>query len=150
MTSRSRARLAAIFCERARPLGTRSRPLSAGAPGHTWGVTIFALPRFVPPEGGVAFRRGGVERSAVPKATVDEDSQAMRSEDEVGFYPKRLQLQPCNFPLEQSSSPPAGDAVRAEERDEAQLGGGIASRADGRHHRGALFARENRTLGTVV
>ncbi len=102
------------------------------------------------PEGGVGFGRRGVERAAVSEAAVDEDGKFVWAEDEVGFCAEGLQLQTFNFPLERSSSPPAGDAVGAEERDEAQLGGGIAPRADGRHHRRALFARENRTSGTGV
>ena len=36
-----------------------------------------------------------------------------------------------------------GEVVGAEERDDAQLGGGVAVRADGRHHRGAFSAGEN-------
>ena len=74
---------------------------------------------------GVGLRFGGVERAAVPAAAVDEAGEAVRTENEIGFHAKRLQLQTCNFPLERSSSPPAGDAVRAEERDEAQLGAAL-------------------------
>ncbi len=33
----------------------------------------------LPPEGGVGFRRRGVERAAVPAAAIDEDGEAMRS-----------------------------------------------------------------------
>ena len=90
----------------------------------------------LPPEGGVRLRRRGVQRAAVPEATVDEDGEAVCPEDKVGFHAEGLQLQPFAFPPERGSSAPAGEAVGAEERDEAQLGGGVAVRADG----GGLFA----------
>ena len=51
----------------------------------------------------------------MPAAAVDEDGSALRSENEVGFYPKRLHLHPYNFPLERSAPPPAGDAVGAKD-----------------------------------
>ena len=38
------------------------------------------------PEGGVRFRRRGVERAAVPEAAVDEDGEAVSPEDKVGFH----------------------------------------------------------------
>ena len=38
-----------------------------------------------PPEGGVCFRRRGVEGAAGSEAAVDEDGEAVRAEDEVGF-----------------------------------------------------------------
>ena len=79
-------------------------------------MTIYALPRFVlPPADGVGFRLRGVEWAAVPAAAVDEDGQALRSENEVRVHLEGLHLQPCNFPLERSSSPPAGDAVGAKD-----------------------------------
>ena len=51
----------------------------------------------------------------MPAAAVDEDGQALRSEDEVWVHPEGLHLQPCNFPLERSAPPPAGDAVGAKD-----------------------------------
>ena len=96
-----------------------------------------------PPEGGVGLGRGGVERAAVPEAAVDEDGEPARAEDEVGSDAEFLQLQTFTFPLERSSPPPAGDAVGAKDRDEPQLGGRIAARADGRHDGGAFSFRED-------
>ena len=75
-----------------------------------------------PPEGGVGFRLRGVERAAVPEADVDENGEAVRPENKVGFHAERLQLQPFNFPLERSSSPPTGDAVCAHDCDQPKLG----------------------------
>jgi len=107
-------------------------------------VTIYALPRFVlSPKGRVGLGLGGVERAAVPEAAVDENGEFARTEDEVGFYAEFLQLQTFNFPLERSSPPPAGDAVGAKDRDEPQLGGRVAARADGRHDGGAFSLRKD-------
>ena len=102
----------------------------------------------ISPEGGVGLGPGGVERAAVPEAAVDENGEPARAEDEVGFYAEFLQLQTFNFPLERSSSPPAGDAVGAKDRDEPQLGGRVAARADGRHDGGAFSLGENVGHGT--
>jgi hypothetical protein len=38
---------------------------------------------FVPPEAGIAFRPGGVFRTAVPETTVDEDCEAGPREDDI-------------------------------------------------------------------
>jgi len=79
-------------------------------------VTISALPRYVlPPEGGVGFGLSGVERTTVPETAVDEEGEFARAENEVGLAEKR--------PV----SSPSGDAVGAEDRDEAQLGGGVSA-----------------------
>ena len=102
----------------------------------------------VAPEGRVGLGPGGVERAAVPETAVDEDGESACAEDEVGFYAEFFLPQAFNFPLERSSSPPAGDAVGAKDRDEPQLGGRVAARADGRHDGGALSFGENVGHGT--
>ena len=91
--------------------------------------------------GWVAWR--GVAWAAVPAAAVDEDGSALRSEHEVWVHPEGLHLQPCNFPLERSSPPPAGDAVGAKDRDEPPLGGRNAPGADDGHRGGAFSFGEN-------
>ena len=63
---------------------------------------------FCAPEGGVGFGRRGVERAAGPETAVDEDGEAVRAEDEVGFHAEGLQPRPFAFPPERSSSPPTG------------------------------------------
>jgi putative restriction endonuclease len=63
------------------------------------------------PEDGVGFGLRGVERATVPKAAVNEDGEFAHGENEVGFAE------------EQPVSSPAGDAIGAEDRDEAELGG---------------------------
>lgn len=84
----------------------------------------------LPPEGGIGFRRRGVDRAAVPKAAVDEDGEAVRPENKVGFHAEGLQLQAFSFPLERSSSPPAGDAAGANDCDQPKLRGAVGARTD--------------------
>ena len=116
---------------RERLASARAIPAEAG-PNHR---------RFAP-EGGVGFRRRGVERAAGSEAAVDENGEPVRAEDEVRFHAEGLQPRPFAFPPERGTAAPAGDAVGAEERYEAQLGGCIAPRADGGHHGGVFSPGE--------
>ena len=116
---------------RERLASARAIPAEAG-PNHR---------RFAP-EGGVRFRRRGVEGAAGTEAAVDEDGEAVRAENEVGFHAEGLQPRPFAFSPERGTAAPAGDAVGAEERYEAQLGGCIAPRADGGHHGGVFSPGE--------
>ena len=139
--------------------------------GHACGVTIYALPRFVPkagdgpaagaecagdeavagavggelfpPEGGVGFGLSRVERTTVPETAVDEDGEFAGGENEVGLAEER------------SVSSPAGGAVGEEDRDELQFAvlllhaprQTVAERhawalTHGGHHGGAFFPGE--------
>lgn len=49
----------------------------------------------------------------------------------------------CENGFEVGAAAPAGVGVRAEEGGEAQLGGGVAVRADGGHHGGTFLPGED-------
>ena len=66
----------------------------------------------------------------------------MRAEAEVGFHAEGASGPWRDGAAERGAAAPAGDAVGAEEREEALLGGRVAVRADGRHHGGAFFPGE--------
>ena len=83
------------------------------------------------PKSGVLLGLRGMERAAMPEAAVDEDGEAVRAEDEVGHPAEGFFRRARSGPAERGSSAPAREAVGAEERDEAQFGGGAAARADG-------------------
>ena len=97
----------------------------------------------VAPEGRVGLGPGGVERAAVPETAVDEDGESACAEDEVGFYAEGFWFCGVGRPAKRRAPPPAGDAVGAKDRDEPQLGGRVAARADGRHDGGAFSLGED-------
>jgi len=76
------------------------------------------------PELGVLLGLGGVERAAMPEAAVHEDGEFMSAKHKVRPH---LKLHLVRLKLERSSTPPAGDAERAKDGDEPQLGGGVAA-----------------------
>jgi len=63
----------------------------------------------------------------VPETAVNEDSQALTAENEVGAAGERL------------VAAPAGDASVAQDGNQLEFGGFIAARADSGHDLGALF-----------
>ena len=89
-------------------------PDAADAPAHgaqgagDEAVAGSVAGNFFAPELGILLGRRGVEGAAVPEAAVDEDGEAVRAENEVGFHAEGLQLQTFTFPLERSASAPAG------------------------------------------
>ena len=61
-----------------------------------------------PPEGGVRFRRRGVEGAAGSEAAVDEDGEAVRAEDEVGFHAEGASGPWRDGAAERGAAAPAG------------------------------------------
>lgn len=69
--------------------------------------------------------------AAVPEATINEDGEGGATENEIGASNERL------------VATPTSDAVGAENTRELEFGVLVTARADGGHHLGALFLREN-------
>ena len=61
----------------------------------------------------VACDRSPVERAAGPEPGVDEDGEAVRAEDEVGFHAEGLQVRPFAFPPERGTAAPGGGVGEA-------------------------------------
>jgi hypothetical protein len=82
---------------------------------------------FVLPILAVSTGHTAVPWAAVPEAAVNEDSQALTAENEVGAARERL------------VATPAGDAGGTQDGNQLEFGGFIATRADSGHDFGALF-----------
>ena len=89
-------------------------------------VALAVAGDFGVPEGAVGFRAAVVFRATVPVAAVDEKCEALRRENEIGLAG------------EFAVAPPAGDAVGAEDGDEAEFGVLVAGAADAGHDGGAF------------
>jgi len=97
-------------------------PVSGAEEAVHFAVALAVAGDFVAPEFPVARGHPAMFRASVPEAAVDKNREPPRGKNKIGLA------------RQFAAPPPAGDAVRAENGDEAQFGVLVAAGADAGHN----------------